>query len=192
MNSPRALLPARWSQRLANVELVAGTLLCSALGLAVILKGVLQTHDPVRGDIDERFARLGTNGHWFGTDNLGRDLWSRMLEGLGWSVSAALTATVLALSIGLVAGTDRRRAPWLDTHSGQSPGQHRAESAGSGDCHDRSRHHRPRLLAAHYHAGDTHLAGVSPGWSTARAASSWPWITCWHRGWWAARPGGFC
>ncbi len=116
MSNARALLPARWAQRLANVELVAGALLCSALGLAVLFKGLLQTHDPVRGDIDERFARLGANGHWFGTDNLGRDLWSRMLEGLGWSVSAALMATGIALGIGLVAGLIAAERPgWTRT-----------------------------------------------------------------------------
>lgn len=104
MMPPRALLPARWSRLLANLEFVVGGALCTGLAIALLFKQLLQTHDPMNGDITERFVGLGINGHWLGTDNLGRDLWSRMLEGLGWSVSAALTATAIALTIGLIAG----------------------------------------------------------------------------------------
>lgn len=50
----------------------------------------------------------GTNGHLFGTDQLGRDIFSRMLFGLRTALivafGAELTALVLALVIGLLAG----------------------------------------------------------------------------------------
>jgi peptide/nickel transport system permease protein len=116
MTSPRSLLPARWARWLGSLEFVAGSGLCAALAVALVLKRWLQTHDPVRGDIMQRLGGIGVNGHWLGTDNLGRDLWSRMLEGLGWSVSAALTATAIALSIGLIAGLLAAERPgWTRT-----------------------------------------------------------------------------
>ncbi|MEV5646660.1 ABC transporter permease [Nocardia sp. NPDC052254] len=39
--------------------------------------------------------------HWFGTDNLGRDMYTRMVHG----ATATLSATVLAVALGLVVGS---------------------------------------------------------------------------------------
>lgn len=40
-------------------------------------------------------------GHWLGTDQLGRDLWARMVYG----ASASLSAALIAVAMGLTAGT---------------------------------------------------------------------------------------
>jgi len=64
------------------------------------LRDRLRPAEPGRIDLYDRFAPPGTPGHWLGTDHLGRDLWSRALEGLGWSLGCALAATVIALAIG--------------------------------------------------------------------------------------------
>jgi peptide/nickel transport system permease protein len=42
--------------------------------------------------------------HWFGLDQLGRDMFSRMLYGGRISITLALLATLLAFAIGIVAG----------------------------------------------------------------------------------------
>lgn len=52
-------------------------------------------------------------GHWLGTDQLGRDLYARMVYGAAWSLSGALAAVALGLvagtALGVVAGAAGRR-----------------------------------------------------------------------------------
>lgn len=42
--------------------------------------------------------------HWFGTDQLGRDMWSRTLEGLRISLQIGIGTQILVLAIGLLVG----------------------------------------------------------------------------------------
>ena len=54
----------------------------------------------ITGDVWEPF----TVQHWLGTDNLGRDLFSRMVYGARNTISIALLISLLAFSIGITAG----------------------------------------------------------------------------------------
>jgi peptide/nickel transport system permease protein len=51
-----------------------------------------------------RLKPMFTPAHWMGTDQLGRDLWSRVLAGLPWSLGIATVATLISMVIGTVAG----------------------------------------------------------------------------------------
>ncbi|MDL2410323.1 ABC transporter permease [Rhizobium calliandrae] len=54
--------------------------------------------------------------HWFGLDNLGRDILSRLLFGARTTISLALSITVLAFGIGVTAGfTAALKGGWVDT-----------------------------------------------------------------------------
>ncbi len=81
-------------------QLAAGVAALSGWLLLLALASVLQTHDPQAGDLSLRFAPAGTANHWLGTDNLGRDLWSRVLSGLPWSVGVASVSCLIALLLG--------------------------------------------------------------------------------------------
>ena len=88
----------------AAIEFAWGITFGLALLGMTLFQGVLSTYDPMQSDLLNRFAAPGGEAHWLGSDNLGRDLWSRALAGLEWSLSAALIATLLAAAVGTTLG----------------------------------------------------------------------------------------
>jgi peptide/nickel transport system permease protein len=81
---------------------VAGTLILIALGLIAIF-GPFLVADPRAQDVPNRFARPSWQ-HWFGTDELGRDIFARTVYGARISLASALAAVAVALSIGTTIG----------------------------------------------------------------------------------------
>ena len=64
----------------------------------------LAPHDPAQLDLAGRL--VGPSGaHWFGTDELGRDILSRSLYGARISLVVAVSVVGLSLALGLVAGS---------------------------------------------------------------------------------------
>jgi len=64
----------------------------------------LAPHDPVQLDLNARMIGPSAS-HWFGTDELGRDILSRTLYGARISLIVAVSVVGLSLSIGLIAGS---------------------------------------------------------------------------------------
>ena len=58
-------------------------------------------HDPYVGSVLRRLQPIGTPGHWLGTDEVGRDVFSRTIYAARISVEVAL----VAVGVGLVGGT---------------------------------------------------------------------------------------
>jgi len=75
----------------------------------------LAPHDPFKIDVMHKFASPSL-AHWAGTDQLGRDLLSRIIYGARTALGVAITATGIAglagILLGLVAGYGPR---WLDS-----------------------------------------------------------------------------
>ncbi|MFD3705177.1 ABC transporter permease [Nocardia sp. NPDC058658] len=80
----------------------AGVVLVIAVGWAVA-PSVFASGDPLTGVPAEKFQAPSV-AHWFGTDNLGRDLYTRMVHGAGLSLTATLTAVGIALVVGSALG----------------------------------------------------------------------------------------
>ncbi|MGU3437901.1 ABC transporter permease [Actinomycetes bacterium M1A6_2h] len=70
-----------------------------AMGFAVV-PSVFASGDPLRGTPADKLQGPSA-AHWFGTDNIGRDVYTRVVHGAGLSLSA----TLLAVAIALVAGS---------------------------------------------------------------------------------------
>lgn len=78
--------------------LLAGAIVVLVL-TAAFVPSLLAPGDPAVGDTARRLSPPGP-GHWFGTDHLGRDVWTRVVHG----ASLSLQATVIAVAVALVAG----------------------------------------------------------------------------------------
>ncbi len=85
-----------------------GSLLVACAVIAAVAAPILAPHDPLASDFAASLKPPGTPGHPFGTDQLGRDLCSRVLYGARIALfigfcTVVLTALVGGL-LGLVAG----------------------------------------------------------------------------------------
>ncbi|HEV2647385.1 MAG TPA: ABC transporter permease [Acidobacteriaceae bacterium] len=91
-------------RRLAHQPLaVLGVFLLVALVLCAFFAPWLSPQDPSRLNLGARLLSPG-HGHWFGTDQLGRDILSRILYGARISLIVAVSVVSLSLGIGLAAG----------------------------------------------------------------------------------------
>ena len=72
--------------------------------LCAALAPWLAPQAPAQLDLGGRLLAPG-HGHWFGTDDLGRDILSRTLYGARISMEVAVSVVTLSLGIGLIAGS---------------------------------------------------------------------------------------
>ena len=97
-------LPLAKRQGAPGMRLIIGGIVASIVIVLAIANTALAPWDPLEGDIMIRLKPVFTPGHWMGTDQLGRDLWSRVLAGLPWSLGIAMVATLISMFIGTIAG----------------------------------------------------------------------------------------
>ncbi|WP_072806518.1 ABC transporter permease [Rhodococcoides yunnanense] len=92
-------------RRDSRVKIWAGTVLSLLVILPVALAGLLPLADPNQTDLIARRLPPLTDGHLLGTDQLGRDLLSRILFGGQVSLTIGILAVVVSGIIGVVAGS---------------------------------------------------------------------------------------
>jgi peptide/nickel transport system permease protein len=105
-----ALQPTAWRRmlrhRLAWISLAFLSVML-VLALAAPLIAELRGIDPTQTDLFRRFEGPSAE-HWLGTDDLGRDLFQRLLEGgrvsLLVGISGAVLSAILGAVIGVLAG----------------------------------------------------------------------------------------
>jgi peptide/nickel transport system permease protein len=101
----------RWLRLLARRRSALIGLALVGIALIVGVLAPLLAGDPLRIDVARRLTAPG-QAHWFGTDDVGRDVWSRVVYGarLSLLVGAAVVALsfVIGLACGLTAGYYRR------------------------------------------------------------------------------------
>jgi peptide/nickel transport system permease protein len=108
--------PTTRRRRKRNVLLIVGLTLFGLLVLVAILAPVLATHDPIQQDLAHARLAPGAPGHLLGTDELGRDVFSRLLYGarvdLRVGVLAVVSPFIIGTVLGLISGWF---GGWLDT-----------------------------------------------------------------------------
>lgn len=88
-----------WRHRILFIE---GALLACIL-LIALLGPLLVTIDPAAQDL-ARIREAPNPSAWFGRDELGRDILSRVVHGARYTISIGATTVLLGLSLGLVLG----------------------------------------------------------------------------------------
>lgn len=87
--------------------LVLSIVVITLVALAAFWPTLFTSRDPLLGVPADRFQPPGAR-HWFGTDELGRDLFARVVHGAALSLKATLIAVGVAFvvggTVGLVAG----------------------------------------------------------------------------------------
>lgn len=92
-----------------------GTMLVLVLAAAALVAPVLAPYAPDALDLANRRA-APSFAHWFGTDDLGRDAFSRALYGGRVSIAIGLLSAAVAVSLGVAVGAAAGYAGgWTDT-----------------------------------------------------------------------------
>ena len=103
-NAPPIRQRSRLWRNIQQQPLAAvGILLLAGFVACAVFAPWLAPQDPAQLDLGGRLLAPG-HGHWFGTDELGRDILSRTLFGARISLEVAVSVVSLSLSIGLIAG----------------------------------------------------------------------------------------
>jgi len=99
-----AAAPGYWKsvrQRLARDPVTVAVSLILLVIVFISLGAPLVTHyDPYAGSVLARLKPIGTPGHWLGTDETGRDLWTRLCYGGRLSLLAGILPVAISLLIG--------------------------------------------------------------------------------------------
>ncbi|WP_299500008.1 ABC transporter permease [uncultured Roseobacter sp.] len=94
-----------WLSFRSNTMAMIGLGILVALVLIAAAAPVLAPHDPYMQDLGNRLASLGSEGHVFGTDSLGRDILSRLIYGARITLYIVALVALIAPVAGLLVGT---------------------------------------------------------------------------------------
>ena len=108
--------PSAWARLRRNSLATTGLIVVGVIVLIALLAPVLPLLPPNITEPSNRLMPPLSEGHLLGTDQLGRDILSRLIWGTGLSLAvgfaATLVATVIGSAIGLVAAMYGK---WVDT-----------------------------------------------------------------------------
>ncbi|MBP1759643.1 MAG: ABC-type dipeptide/oligopeptide/nickel transport system, permease component [Firmicutes bacterium] len=111
VEKPESQLKVMWETLRQNKAAVVGLFIIGLLTLVAVTVGVTELmgiqilpYDPNYSDMTKSFIWPNAE-HWFGTDQLGRDMFSRILDGTKISLFVGVTAVAISLSIGVLLGS---------------------------------------------------------------------------------------
>ena len=104
-----------WVRLMAeNPAAVVSTVVIVIIAIGAIFAPLVATHDPNFVNPADRLAEP-SSAYWFGTDDLGRDIYSRVVYGARVSLLVGIAVMIGATSIGAVLGLVAGFYPKIDT-----------------------------------------------------------------------------
>ena len=98
---------------LSNRLAVTGSIIVLILAIVSIFADFIAVYDPYEMEVTERLKGPSPE-HWFGTDNFGRDLFSRVVYGAQVSMGVGFAVAVVTLVAGMIIGLYASYYPVLD------------------------------------------------------------------------------
>ena len=106
---------AGWRSFARNRLALLGLAIVIGLVLVALFADVLAPYSPYTGDLRTTRLLAPSPAHWFGTDDQGRDILSRVLVGSRITLTVVVLVAVLAAPLGLLVGTVAGYAGgWVD------------------------------------------------------------------------------
>lgn len=87
----------------ANRLAVSGSILVLFITFICVLAPLLTTYDPLEMKVQDRLKPPSTS-HWFGTDEFGRDVFTRVVYGSRISMGVGFSVVVITSIVGLIFG----------------------------------------------------------------------------------------
>lgn len=105
--------PPLWRRLSRSRSAVAGAIIVTAFVIVAIIAPLIAPYNPIKQNFRIQLEPPSV-AHPFGTDEFGRDIFSRVLHGARWALLVGLLADgialVLGVSLGLIAGFYGRKA----------------------------------------------------------------------------------
>lgn len=94
-----------WLRLRRNPLAMIGLVIVAALLIMAAFAPQIAPYDPITQDLMQRLLPPGTAGHLLGTDDFGRDIWTRILFGSRTTLYIVMLVVVTAPVFGLLVGT---------------------------------------------------------------------------------------
>ncbi|HUF29457.1 MAG TPA: ABC transporter permease, partial [Gemmatimonadaceae bacterium] len=108
------MLALIWRRLRRDPRAMTGVIVVVLLVFAAATAPLIARHDPIEIELSNQLT-APSGEHWLGTDNLGRDIWARIVFGARISLAAGIIsqtiAVLLGVTLGLIAGFYGR---WID------------------------------------------------------------------------------
>lgn len=93
-----------WYKLKQNKMTWVGLIILGIIILLSLLAPIITPYDPTKINIAEKFQSPSL-GHWFGTDEVGRDIFTRILYGARLSLGIGILVIFIASLFGIIVGT---------------------------------------------------------------------------------------
>lgn len=103
LTAPRSTGNRAWGRFKKNRMAVISLVILATLILLALLAPVIAPYDPAEQNLLNRL-KAPSSDHWFGTDDLGRDVFTRVLYGARVSLSVGIFSVVFNVIIGVTVG----------------------------------------------------------------------------------------
>jgi peptide/nickel transport system permease protein len=103
IEKPESQLKVMWDTLKKNKAAVAGLVIIILLFFIAVFGSFLVPYDPEYSNMSAAFVKPGAK-YWFGTDQLGRDIFSRVIIGTKISLFVGISAVAFSLITGIILG----------------------------------------------------------------------------------------